>query len=143
MDGEAGTAFTDAMEFVARLFEVVAAAVILLGLMWAAVLSWRSYRKSRSGSTAYRTMREAFGGAILLGLEILVAGDLIRTVAVSPTLENALTLGIIVLIRTLLSFSIQVEIEGVVPWRRALASGATVARHAQRRASTPAPPGGT
>lgn len=143
MDGEAGTTFTDAMEVVARLFEVVAAAVILLGLLWSAVLSWRSYRNSRSGATAYRTMREAFGGAILLGLEILVAGDLIRTVAVSPTLENALTLGIIVLIRTLLSFSIQIEIEGMVPWRRALVSGATVARHAHRNAGAPVQPSGT
>ena len=121
------------MEAVASVFEALAAAVLLLGLLWAAMLSWRSFRRSGSGRSAYRTMREAFGAAILLGLEILVAGDLILTVAVDPTLESAVTLGIIVLIRTLLSFSIQIEIDGVVPWRRALTSGATLARQAQAR----------
>jgi uncharacterized membrane protein len=132
-------AFAEVMETVARIFEAIAAAVLLLGLVWAAALAWSTYRRTRNGKSAYHTMREAFGGAILLGLEVLVAGDLIRTVAVAPTLENALTLGIIVLIRTLLSFSLQVEIEGIVPWRRALVSGATVAKQAQRNAAAAAP----
>ena len=69
------------------------------------------------------------------GLEILVAGDLIRTVAVSPTLDNVLVLGLIVLIRTFLSFSLEIEIEGVPPWRRALVSGATVIRQAAAKSS--------
>ncbi|HEX9528627.1 MAG TPA: DUF1622 domain-containing protein [Streptosporangiaceae bacterium] len=56
---------------------------------------------------------------MLLGLEILVAADLIRTVAVAPTLDNVLVLGMIVLIRTFLSFSLEIEIHGVLPWRRA------------------------
>ena len=135
MEGESGTTFTEVMDGVAQLFEAIAAAVILFGLIWAMGLAWVSYRRSRSGRAAYHTLREAFGGAILLGLEVLVAGDLLRTVAVDPTLENALTLGIIVLIRTLLSFSIQIEIDGVVPWRKALVSGATVARQAHRNAT--------
>ncbi len=81
-------------------------------------------------------MRESFGGVILLGLEILVAADLVRTVAVAPTLTNVVILGLIVLIRTLLSFSIEIEIEGVVPWRRrALASGAGLVGRAARRSS--------
>ena len=75
-------------------------------------------------------MRQSFGGAILLGLEILVAGDLIRTVAVYPTLESVVVLAIIVLIRTVLSFSLEIEIDGVPPWRRALVSGATVMKQA-------------
>jgi uncharacterized membrane protein len=54
----------------------------------------------------------------LIALEVLVAADLIRTVAVQPTLENVGVLGIIVVIRTLLSFSLDVEIDGVLPWRR-------------------------
>ncbi|MFM8893879.1 MAG: DUF1622 domain-containing protein, partial [Actinomycetales bacterium] len=74
-----------------------------------------------------------------LGLEILVAGDLIRTVAVAPTLDNVLVLGLIVLIRTFLSFSLEIEIEGVPPWRRALVSGATVIRRAARAPDAPAP----
>lgn len=130
--------FTDAMEVVARVFEATAAAVILTGLLWSVWLSWRAYRKSGSGNDAYRMMRRAFGGAILLGLEILVAGDLIRTVAVAPTLENALTLGIIVLIRTLLSISLQIEIEGVVPWRRALVGGTAVIQHVHAQDGTDA-----
>ena len=70
---------------------------------------------------------------ILLGLEILVAGDLIRTVAVAPTLDNVIVLGLIVLIRTFLSFSLEIEIEGVPPWRRGLVSGATVLRQAVKQ----------
>jgi uncharacterized membrane protein len=128
--------FAEVMEAVAKIFEALAAAILLIGLAWAAALALRVYRRTGNGKQAYRTLREALGGAILLGLEVLVAGDLIRTVAVEPTLENALTLGIIVLIRTLLSFSLQVEIEGALPWRRALVSGATVARQAQRNAES-------
>jgi len=56
--------------------------------------------------------------AILLGLEFLVAGDIIRTVVVAPTLENVLILGLVVLIRTFLSFSLQLEIDGRWPWQR-------------------------
>ena len=56
-------------------------------------------------------MRQVFGGVLLLGLEILVAGDLIRTVAVAPTLDNVVVLGLIVLIRTFLSFQPRIEIE--------------------------------
>ena len=63
-------------------------------------------------------LRDAFGNVILLGLEILVAADLVRTVAVAPTIENVVILGVIVLIRTVLSFSLEIEIEGVAPWRR-------------------------
>jgi hypothetical protein len=79
-------------------------------------------------------MRQSFGGAILLGLEILVAGDLVRTVAVYPTIENVGVLAIIVLIRTVLSFSLEIEIEGVPPWRRAMVSGATVMKQAAKNA---------
>ena len=122
--------YTDAMLLVAQIFEVIAAGVILLGLLWSAALSAAAYRRSRKGAVAYRTMRQSFGGAILLGLEILVAGDLIRTVAVEPTLDNVITLALIVLIRTFLSFSLEIEIDGVVPWRRAMVSGATVMKNA-------------
>ena len=74
------------------------------------------------------------GGVLLLSLEILVAGDLIRTVAVAPTLDNVIVLGLIVLIRTFLSFSLEIEIDGVPPWRKALVSGATVITQAQKNA---------
>lgn len=75
----------------------------------------------------YRGYRQDLGRAILLGLEFLIAGDIIRTVAVAPTLQNVLVLGLIVLIRTFLSFSLQLEIEGKLPWARGRqpANGAT------------------
>ena len=67
---------------------------------------------------AYRQLRQDIGRAVLLGLEILVAADIIRTVAVTPTLDSVAILGIIVAIRTFLSISMQVEIEGRFPWQR-------------------------
>ena len=121
---------------VAQLFEAIAAFTLLVGLVWATVISLRAYARSRSGSQAYNLMRQSFGGAILLGLEILVAGDLIRTVAVAPTIDNVVVLGIIVLIRTFLSFSLEIEIDGTVPWKRALApNGVNVLKRAYSTAN--------
>jgi uncharacterized membrane protein len=85
-------------------------------------------------------LRQSFGGTLLLGVEVLVAADLIRTVAVAPTLDNVLVLGLIVVIRTFLSFSLETEIEGVVPWRRAAMGGAGTIRRAAASALKPKPP---
>ncbi|MSW79791.1 MAG: DUF1622 domain-containing protein [Actinobacteria bacterium] len=126
------------MLVVAQVFEVIAAGVLFAGLLWSLWISLRDYRRRRDGGLAYRVMRQSFGGAILLGLEILVAGDLIRTVAVAPTLDNVLVLGIIVLIRTFLSFSLEIEMDGVPPWRKGLVSGASVMARAAASAK-PAP----
>ncbi|MGN6242419.1 MAG: DUF1622 domain-containing protein [Motilibacteraceae bacterium] len=115
--------FTEAMEHVAQGFEALGAVVLLGGLLLAVVLAGRSWQRQRDGRRAYEVLRRAFGGAILFGLEILVAADLVRTVAVAPSLENVAILGVIVLIRTFLSFSLEIEIEGVPPWRRALLPG--------------------
>ena len=130
--------YTSMMLIVAQVFEVIAAAVLFIGLLWAVWISVRDYRRRRDGGLAYRAMRQSFGGAILLGLEILVAGDLIRTVAVAPTLDNVIVLGLIVLIRTFLSFSLEIEMDGVPPWRKGLVSGASVmARAAAASKQTP------
>ena len=64
------------------------------------------------------------GRAILLGLEILIVADIVQTVIIDPTVESALTLGLIVLVRTFLSFSLEIELDGVVPWRRRAAMAA-------------------
>jgi uncharacterized membrane protein len=109
--------FTEWIERVAEAFDVVGAAILVLGFLWSVAMALRSWR-AMGGSAAYRSMRTTFGGALLLGLEVLVAADLVRTVAVAPTLQNVLVLAIIVAIRTFLSFSLQVEIEGTLPWRR-------------------------
>jgi len=131
--------YTQAMLVVAQVFEVIAAGVLMVGLIFAAFVSIRLWARSKSGTRAYKLMRQTFGGVVLLSLEILVAGDLIRTVAVAPTLDNVIVLGLIVLIRTFLSFSLEIEIDGVPPWRKALVSGATVITQAQRTARDPQP----
>ena len=129
--------YTQVMLVVAQTFEVIAAAVLFVGLLWSLWISLRDYRRRKDGGLAYRVMRQSFGGAILLGLEILVAGDLIRTVAVAPTLDNVLVLGIIVLIRTFLSFSLEIEMDGVPPRRKGLVSGATVMARAASATRSP------
>ena len=131
--------FTEAMDKVAQGFEAFGVAVLVLGLVWALAFSAVVWHRSGNGRQGYQALRETFGGVLLLGLEILVAADLIRTVAVAPTLENVGVLGLIVLIRTFLSFSLEIEIEGVPPWRRALVSGASrIAQAANRGRNGPA-----
>jgi uncharacterized membrane protein len=117
-------ALVEVMDHVAQGFEVLGVVVLILGLIWSLGLAVITWRRSRSGPAAYRVLRSTFGGVLLLGLEILVAADLIKTVAVATTLENVAVLGLIVLIRTFLSFSLEVEIEGTLPWRRTPSSGA-------------------
>jgi len=126
----AASSFGAAMDHVAQGFEALGALILVIGVLWSFVLAVLALRQPGPGKRAYTVLRQAFGGTLLLALEILVAADLIRTVAVSPTLDNVLVLGLIVVIRTFLSFSLEVEIEGVPPWRRALASGAGVIKRA-------------
>jgi uncharacterized membrane protein len=109
--------FTEAMEWTSRAFEVVAIAVLVAGFCAGVVKALRARFGARA-EESYVILRRYFGRSILLGLEILVAADLIRTVAVDQTWENVLSLGLIVLIRTFLSFSLEVEMDGVWPWRR-------------------------
>jgi uncharacterized membrane protein len=104
---------------VAQGFEALGALILVVGIVWSFVLAVVAWRRSGQPPKGYLALRTAFGGSLLLGLKILVAADLVRTVAVAPTLDNVLVLGLIVLIRTVLSFSLETEIEGVVPWKRA------------------------
>jgi uncharacterized membrane protein len=114
--------FTDFMDHVAQAFEALGAAVLVVGLVWSGVVAMRM-RGAATGLQRYQSVRAMFGSALLLALEILVAADLIRTVAVTPTLEGVAVLALIVVIRTFLSFSLQIEIEGVPPWRRGSMTG--------------------
>ena len=142
--GTAGTAaetFTELMDHIAQGFEVLGAAILVVGVIWSFVLAVMAVRRSGWSAKAYLVLRQAFGGTLLLGLEILVAADLIRTIAVAPTLNNVLQLGLIVVIRTFLSFSLETEIEGVAPWRRALIGGAgTIRRAAASALESETPP---
>jgi len=129
-----GETFSRLMDHVAQGFEVLGVAILAVGVIWSFVLAVVAGRRSGWSAKTYLVLRQAFGGTLLLGLEVLVAADLVRTIAVSPTLDNVLVLGLIVLIRTVLSFSLETEIEGVAPWRRALISGAGTLRRASAKA---------
>lgn len=121
---------------VAVVLEAAGVAAIVLGILVSLVLAIRRWVAARSGHAAFMTLRDSIGLSILLGLEILVAADLVRTVTSAPSLTSAAVLGIIVLIRTVLSFSLQIEIEGVAPWRRAmLPAAAQIADRARRTAA--------
>jgi uncharacterized membrane protein len=126
-------AFTSLLSHVARVFEGIGAGVLVVGLIWSVVTASRTWQVA-GGRRGYQVLRQTFGAALLLGLEILVAADLITTVAVAPTLRNVAVLGLIVLIRTFLSVSLQVEIDGRLPWRR-FAATATVAEDGSDRSS--------
>ena len=102
---------------VGQLLEAGAVLLILVGFLLA---TGRYLLHLYAGAEdAFRDYRRGLGRTLLLGIEILIAGDLVRTVAVRPTLESVLALAVIVLIRTLLSISIQVELDGRWPWQRA------------------------
>lgn len=115
-------------------FEMIGAVAMVVGFVIAVVLGIRALRRREGGQAAFQVLRTSLGGAILLGLEVLVAADLIRTITSKPSMEDAVILGLIVVIRTILSMSIQIEIDGVLPWRRALltSGGQVVARSIAR-----------
>lgn len=105
-----------AIEIVGFGFEALGVAVIALGTA-AAIARFLAQGVSNLQSR-YRELRHELGGTIVLGLEFLVAGDIIRTVAVDPSLQSVAVLGLIVLIRTFLSMALQLEIDGCWPWQR-------------------------
>lgn len=98
----------------ARGIEVVGVVCMLVGLLYALFVYISKIRDPNS----YTRLRQQVGKAILLGLEVLVAADIVMTVTTEPTVENVLVLGLIVLIRTFLSFSLEVELEGKWPWQQ-------------------------
>ena len=110
-----------ALEWASTCVEVAGVGVILVGAIAATVVFLYGGFLTVGWPSAYRLYRANLGRGILLGLELLVAADIIGTVAVTPSLENLAILGLIVLIRTFLSFSLEVEIEGRWPWQRAAA----------------------
>jgi uncharacterized membrane protein len=107
------------IEVVQVAFELAGVAAIVIGSVVAVVEYVAGARRAAPRSNAYRTLRTGIGKAILLGLELLVAADIVRTVALDPTLANIGILGLIVVVRTFLSWSLEVEITGEWPWRRA------------------------
>ncbi len=105
------------LELVVKGFEVLGVGILVVGSAMGLVNYARDVRSDGRGR-AYANLRANIGRTILLGLEVLIVADIVLTVAIDSTVESAVTLGIIVLVRTFLSFSLEIELDGVVPWRR-------------------------
>ncbi len=116
--------FKDWVELVGKAIDAVGVAVVVLGILVASAIFVSRAVRSDAFTDVYRAYRQGLGRAILLGLEFLVAADIIRTVAVSPSFRGAGVLAVIVAIRTFLSATLEVEIEGRWPWQQRTASGA-------------------
>jgi len=107
----------DVVQWVGTLIDLAGVAVIAGGILLSvAILGLRARRAERS--RLYSDVRQSIGRSVLLGLELLVAGDIIRTVAISPTFRSLGLLAGIVIIRTFLSSTIEVEISGRWPWQK-------------------------
>ncbi|MET1063614.1 MAG: DUF1622 domain-containing protein [Arthrobacter sp.] len=111
------------IEAAGRYMDVAGVAVMVIGAVVSIPLAFRGFQIRRQAArpepiSVYRSYRQLLGRSILLGLELLVAADIIRTVAVAPTYESVGVLAIIVLIRTFLSFSLELEITGRWPWQK-------------------------
>jgi uncharacterized membrane protein len=109
--------FEQVIDTAVRLFEVVGVGILVIGGLTSLIVYARDLSRGQR-RTAYVALRHNFGRTILLGLEILIIADIILTVAIDQSLESAAALGLIVLVRTFLSFSLEIEMDGVLPWRR-------------------------
>ncbi|MDZ4092046.1 MAG: DUF1622 domain-containing protein [Arthrobacter sp.] len=115
--------FQEMIQAVGGYMDVAGVAVMVIGAVVSVPMALRGFQPRRRPDGAepisvYRSYRQLLGRSILLGLELLVAADIIRTVAVTPTFESVGVLAIIVLIRTFLSFSLELEITGRWPWEK-------------------------
>ena len=98
-----------------RVVEAVGAAIMVVGALVAFV---RASTRARRGDAVYKPLRQDLGRSILVGLEVLIIADIIRTIVVDQSLESVGVLGLIVVVRIMLSFSLEVEIDGAWPWNR-------------------------
>ena len=106
------------MEYIGRGLEAVGGAIIVFGIVVSLIVLIRQVARGGPAQGAFAEARKDIGRSILFGLEVLVAGDIVLTVAVTPTLTSVGVLAAIVLIRTFLSFTLEVEIEGRWPWQK-------------------------
>ena len=111
-------AYEQTITDVVKVVEAVGAAIMVIGGLGAFVAFVLRVRRGEAVQGAYPALRRDLGRCILLGLEVLIVADIVRTIIVDPTLESVGVLGIIVVIRILLSFSLEVEIDGTWPWDR-------------------------
>ena len=103
---------------VVKVVEAFGAAIMVLGGLGAFLVFASHALRAETATGSYDALRRNLGRSILLGLEVLIVADIVRTIIVDPSIESVVVLGVIVVIRILLSFSLEVEIDGVWPWRR-------------------------
>ena len=125
---EAGQTIVDWIEFAATAIEILAVIILVVPIFFSVIRYLYRRVRRQVDDNAYRDLKGRLGRSMLLGLEILVAADIVRTVALDETLESVAILGLLVLIRTFLSWSIDVEIEGRWPWQ----AGAKTEKNAER-----------
>ncbi len=113
-----GMAYEDFVKDVVKGVEALGAVIMVLGGLMALVLGLLVWLDPARRGEAYTSTRNNLGRAILLGLEVLIIGDIVRTIVVDPTIESVTVLGLIVAIRIVLSFSLEIEMDGTWPWSR-------------------------
>jgi uncharacterized membrane protein len=114
---EAGHTITYWIEVAAMAIEVLAVAIIVLSISYGMIVYLYRRFRGEAIKDPYRGLKRRLGASMLLGLEILVAADIVRTVALESTLESVAVLGLLVLIRTFLSWALIVELQGRWPWQ--------------------------
>ena len=100
------------------ILEYASAAIIVLGILFSSIFTAVKFFRKQGRSTIFDSYRIMVGRCIILGLEILIAADIIRSLALQITIQSVGLLAIIVLIRTFLSFSLEVETNGRWPWQK-------------------------
>ena len=103
---------------IVKVVEAVGAGIMVIGGLGSLVVFASRARHAHMAQGSYDELRRNLGRCILLGLEVLIVADIVRTIIVDPTIESVAVLGSIVVIRILLSFALEVEIDGIWPWRR-------------------------
>jgi uncharacterized membrane protein len=129
------------MERVVNGFEIAGVAILVVGSLLALGSAAAALRRG-DHQASYQRARQGVGRAILLGLEVLIIADIVLTITVERTFDSALTLGLIVLVRTFLSFSLEIELEGTLPWRRGSKRSKPAAGPAKATATDWGEPGG-
>jgi uncharacterized membrane protein len=129
-----------AVDAVGLWIDGVGAAVIVIAIVASALRFARGLIGRGVFDASYRELRQSIGRGILLGLELLVAGDIIRTVAIAPTFTSIGVVAMIVAIRTFLSFSLEVELTGRWPWQNRPTSSPQAAPHLQSEDENAAAP---
>jgi uncharacterized membrane protein len=112
---------------ISEVIDFAGVVIIALGALLGVILCAQDLLHRERAVDAYSNLRTFLGRSLLLGLEFLVAGDIIKTVAIEPTFDSVIVLAIIVLVRTVLSLSIDVEIDGRWPWQAAQQASLTEA----------------